>query len=94
VKPPEGAAKRAIAYKTGTSYGYRDAWSIGYDGRYVLGVWAGRPDAGAVPGLSGYVSAAPILFEAFARSGLPSMPLPRPPAGTLQYRPRRLAGDA
>ncbi|MBB6464477.1 penicillin-binding protein 1C [Aminobacter lissarensis] len=84
VKPPEGAAKRAIAYKTGTSYGYRDAWSIGYDGRYVLGVWAGRPDAGAVPGLSGYVSAAPILFEGFARSGLPSMPLPRPPAGSLR----------
>lgn len=84
VKAPEGAAKRTIAYKTGTSYGYRDAWSIGYDGRYVLGVWAGRPDAGAVPGLSGYVSAAPILFEGFARSGLPSMPLPRPPAGALR----------
>lgn len=84
VKPPEGAAKRTIAYKTGTSYGYRDAWSIGYDGRYVLGVWAGRPDAGAVPGLSGYVSAAPILFEAFSRSGLPAMALPRPPAGTLR----------
>lgn len=84
VKPPEGAAQRGIAYKTGTSYGYRDAWSIGYDGRYVLGVWAGRPDAGAVPGLSGYVSAAPILFEAFARSGVPAMPLPRPPAGTLR----------
>lgn len=84
VKPPEGAAKRSIAYKTGTSYGYRDAWSIGYDGRYVLGVWAGRPDAGAVPGLSGYVSAAPILFEGFARSGLPAMALPRPPAGTLR----------
>ena len=84
VRAPEGAAKRTIAYKTGTSYGYRDAWSIGYDGRYVLGVWAGRPDAGAVPGLSGYVSAAPILFEGFARSGLPSMPLPRPPAGALR----------
>ncbi|PWK72718.1 penicillin-binding protein 1C [Aminobacter sp. AP02] len=84
VRPPEGAAKRAIAYKTGTSYGYRDAWSIGYDGRYVLGVWAGRPDAGAVPGLSGYVSAAPILFEAFSRSGVPAIALPRPPAGTLR----------
>ena len=84
VKPPEGAAKRAIAYKTGTSYGYRDAWSIGYDGRYVLGVWAGRPDAGAVPGLSGYVSAAPILFEAFSRSGVPAMALPRAPVGTLR----------
>ncbi|WP_026227335.1 penicillin-binding protein 1C [Hoeflea sp. 108] len=84
VKAPEGAAKRTIAYKTGTSYGYRDAWSVGYDGRYVLGVWAGRPDAGAVPGLSGYVSAAPILFEGFVRSGLPSMPLPRAPSGALR----------
>ena len=68
---------RGIAYKTGTSYGYRDAWSVGFDGRYVLGVWVGRPDAGAVPGLSGYVSAAPILFEGFARSGLAAVPLPR-----------------
>jgi penicillin-binding protein 1C len=87
VKPPEGAARRGIAYKTGTSYGYRDAWSVGFDGRYVLGVWVGRPDAGAVPGLSGYVSAAPILFEAFVRSGLAPVPLPSQPAGVV--RPRR-----
>jgi penicillin-binding protein 1C len=33
VNPPEGAARRGIAYKTGTSYGYRDAWSVGFDGR-------------------------------------------------------------
>jgi penicillin-binding protein 1C len=84
VKPPLGAAKRAIAYKTGTSYGYRDAWSVGFDGRYVLGVWVGRPDSGSVPGLSGYESAAPILFEAFARSGLASVPLRRPPAGAFR----------
>ncbi|TIT03883.1 penicillin-binding protein 1C [Mesorhizobium sp.] len=84
VKPPEGAVQRGIAYKTGTSYGYRDAWSVGFDGRYVLGVWAGRPDAGAVPGLSGYVSAAPILFEGFVRSGLAAMPLPSRPAGVVR----------
>lgn len=83
VRPPDGAPARAIAYKTGTSYGYRDAWSVGYDGRYVLGVWAGRADSGAVPGLSGYVSAAPILFEGFVRSGLPGIALPRAPAGAL-----------
>ncbi|AZO00503.1 penicillin-binding protein 1C [Mesorhizobium sp. M9A.F.Ca.ET.002.03.1.2] len=87
VKPPEGAMQRGIAYKTGTSYGYRDAWSVGFDGRYVLGVWVGRPDAGAVPGLSGYVSAAPILFEGFVRSGLAAVPLPGQPAGVI--RPRR-----
>ncbi|RVB73725.1 MULTISPECIES: penicillin-binding protein 1C [unclassified Mesorhizobium] len=87
VKPPEGAAQRGIAYKTGTSYGYRDAWSVGFDGRYVLGVWVGRPDAGAVPGLSGYVSAAPILFEGFVRAGLAAVQLPSRPAGVI--RPRR-----
>ncbi|MER9612354.1 penicillin-binding protein 1C, partial [Mesorhizobium sp. M0312] len=81
VKPPQGAAQRGIAYKTGTSYGYRDAWSVGFDGRYVLGVWVGRPDAGAVPGLSGYISAAPILFEGFVRSSLAAVPLPSQPSG-------------
>ncbi|MER8439779.1 penicillin-binding protein 1C [Mesorhizobium sp. M1312] len=86
VKPPEGAARRGIAYKTGTSYGYRDAWSVGFDGRYVLGVWVGRPDAGAVPGLSGYISAAPILFEGFVRSGLAAVPLPSQPAGVVSPR--------
>jgi penicillin-binding protein 1C len=87
VRPPEGASPRGIAYKTGTSYGYRDAWSVGYDGRYVLGVWTGRPDSGAVPGLAGYKSAAPILFEAFAKSGLATVPLRQAPAGA--FRPRR-----
>jgi penicillin-binding protein 1C len=81
VKPPEGAPQRGIAYKTGTSYGYRDAWSIGFDGRHVLGVWVGRADASAVPGLSGYVSAAPILFEGFARSGVAAVQLPGKPPG-------------
>ncbi|MHA6683992.1 penicillin-binding protein 1C [Mesorhizobium sp. A556] len=87
VRPPEGALPRTIAFKTGTSYGYRDAWSVGFDGRYVLGVWVGRPDAGAVPGLSGYVSAAPILFEGFVRSGLAAVALPSRPAGV--FNPKR-----
>ncbi|NLS03898.1 penicillin-binding protein 1C [Rhizobium sp. P32RR-XVIII] len=84
VIPPAGAAQRGIAYKTGTSYGYRDAWSVGYDGRYVLGVWVGRPDNGAVPGLTGYGTAAPILFEAFAKSGIATTPLARPPSGAMR----------
>ncbi|WP_208246833.1 penicillin-binding protein 1C (plasmid) [Rhizobium sp. T1470] len=84
VIPPPGAPKRGIAYKTGTSYGYRDAWSVGYDGRYVLGVWVGRPDNGAAPGLTGYGTAAPILFEGFAKSGIATTPLPRPPSGALR----------
>ncbi|RIK89024.1 MAG: penicillin-binding protein 1C [Hyphomicrobiales bacterium] len=84
VAPPEGASQRGIAYKTGTSYGYRDAWSVGFDGRHVLGVWVGRPDGAAVPGLSGYATAAPILFDAFARSGIGVAALPRPPAGATR----------
>jgi len=84
VAPPEGASQRGIAYKTGTSYGHRDAWSVGFDGRHVLGVWVGRPDGAAVPGLSGYATAAPILFDAFARSGIGVAALPRPPAGATR----------
>ena len=52
-----------IAYKTGTSYGYRDAWAVGFDGRLVIGVWVGRPDGTAVPDLTGRNAAAPILFR-------------------------------
>lgn len=84
VMPPLEAPRIGIAYKTGTSYGYRDAWSVGFDGRHVLGVWIGRPDGGPVPGLAGYVSAAPVLFQAFTRSGLPIVPLPQAPAGALR----------
>ncbi|MBX9456538.1 MAG: penicillin-binding protein 1C [Rhizobium sp.] len=84
VKPPLGAVDIGLAYKTGTSYGYRDAWSVGYDGRHVIGVWIGRADNGAIPGLSGYKSAAPVLFEAFRKSGVAIEALPRAPAGALR----------
>ncbi|SMH50566.1 penicillin-binding protein 1C [Mesorhizobium australicum] len=84
VNPPKGATQRGIAYKTGTSYGYRDAWAIGFDGRHVLGVWVGRADGSAVPGISGFGTAAPLLFDAFVKSGLPITPLPRAPAGALR----------
>lgn len=82
VAPPPESRTLAIAYKTGTSYGYRDAWSIGFDGRHVLGVWVGRPDGGSVPGIAGYATAAPILFEAWQRSGIATIPLPDAPVGT------------
>ncbi len=82
--PPRHGLKGKLAYKTGTSYGYRDAWSIGYDGRYVIGVWAGRPDGSSVPGLTGRKAAAPILFESFARvAGSAYTPLPNAPEGVL-----------
>ncbi len=84
VLPPTGSRRLGIAYKTGTSYGYRDAWSVGYDGRHVLGVWVGRPDNGAVPGITGYQTAAPILFEAFSRSGVSITPHPPAPPGAVR----------
>jgi penicillin-binding protein 1C len=77
-QPPLNAPSGRIAYKTGTSYGYRDAWSIGFDRTHTIGVWVGRPDNGAVPGLIGRISAAPILFEAFARIGTNPGIMPKP----------------
>jgi penicillin-binding protein 1C len=81
--PPENATRSQIAFKTGTSYGYRDAWSVGFDGRMTIGVWVGRPDGAPVPGMIGRVAAAPVLFDAFARSGHLRAPLPKAPRGTL-----------
>jgi penicillin-binding protein 1C len=81
--PPENGVHNRIAFKTGTSYGYRDAWSIGFDGRITIGVWVGRPDGAPAPGIVGRTAAAPILFDAFARTGKLPTPLPKPPKGTL-----------
>ena len=81
--PPENAPQHRIAFKTGTSYGYRDAWSVGFDGRMTIGVWVGRPDGAPVPGLVGRTAAAPILFDAFARTGKLPAPLPKAPKGVL-----------
>jgi penicillin-binding protein 1C len=81
--PPENAVGGRFAYKTGTSYGYRDAWAVGFDGQRTIGVWVGRPDGAPVPGLVGRVAAAPILFDAFARLGKPIAPLPPAPRGAV-----------
>jgi penicillin-binding protein 1C len=76
--PPDNGAAGRIAFKTGTSYGYRDALAIGFDRAHTIGVWVGRADNGPVPGLIGRQTAAPILFDAFARLGGANDPLPRP----------------
>lgn len=81
--PPAHAVSGRIAYKTGTSYGYRDAYAIGYDGSHVVAVWVGRPDSAATAGLSGRVAAAPLLFDAFARIGGLRTPLPGSPPGAI-----------
>ena len=81
--PPANAAGGRIAFKTGTSYGYRDAWSVGFDGKATIGVWVGRPDGAPVPGMIGRGAAAPILFDAFARLGRPPASLPPAPKGAI-----------
>lgn len=83
VPPPLNGSAGRIAYKTGTSYGYRDAWAIGFDGKTVIGVWVGRPDGAPVPGIAGITAAAPILFESFDRLSATTVPLPAPPAGAM-----------
>lgn len=81
--PPPGAPANRLAYKTGTSYGNRDAWAIGFDGEDVIGVWMGRADGTPVPGIFGAELAAPVLFQAFNRLKPALAPLPPPPPATL-----------
>ncbi len=88
--PPENAVGGRIAFKTGTSYGYRDAWSVGFDGKRTVGVWVGRPDGAPVPGLVGRSAAAPILFDAFARMGGLPAALPKAPKGAIFAANNRL----
>jgi len=87
--PRNRAQGRTVAYKTGTSYGFRDAWAIGYDSAYTVGVWVGRPDGSFSPGRMGRDAAAPVLFEVFDMlprpQGAPSIVFAaKPPAGVLQ----------
>ena len=81
--PPANAPANRLAYKTGTSYGHRDAWAVGFDGRHVVAVWIGRPDGTAVPGALGAEAAAPVLFDAFQRLKPSLDPLGPPPASVL-----------
>ncbi|MBA3909624.1 MAG: penicillin-binding protein 1C [Rhodobacter sp.] len=81
--PPPGAPSNRLAYKTGTSYGHRDAWAIGFDGSHVIGVWMGRADGTPVPGAFGADVAAPVLFQAFNRLKQKLDPQPPAPASTL-----------
>jgi penicillin-binding protein 1C len=67
--PPANSLSGRIAFKTGTSYGFRDALAVGFDKGSTIAVWVGRPDNAPAPGLVGRMVAAPILFDAFARLG-------------------------
>ncbi len=62
----QATQRRKVAYKTGTSFGFRDAWAIGSSPNVTIGVWIGRPDGTPNPGSFGAISALPLLFEVFA----------------------------
>lgn len=81
--PPTNALSGGIAFKTGTSYGYRDAFAVGFDRRLTIAVWFGRADNGAVPGLVARQVAAPVLFDAFSRAGATYEPVPQPPGAII-----------
>ena len=83
--PPVNTLSRRIAFKTGTSYGFRDALAIGFDRRTTIAVWVGRPDNGPTPGLIGREAAAPILFDAFERLGR-DIEIIRPPKGVINAK--------
>jgi penicillin-binding protein 1C len=59
------ASSREIAWKTGTSFGFRDAWAVGMTSDYLVGVWVGNADGEGRPGLTGVSAAAPLMFEVF-----------------------------
>jgi len=88
-----------VAWKTGTSYGFRDAWAIGGTRRYTVGVWVGRPDGTPLPGQYGAVTALPLMFEVIdtlprGRGGGIARP---PPAGVSETEicwPLGVAADA
>ena len=88
--PPENAAGGRIAFKTGTSYGYRDAWAIGFDGKRTIGVWTGRPGRRPGRGAGGahQRGADPVRCLRADGPGLPAV------AGGAERRDRRLDRQA
>ncbi|WP_027723217.1 penicillin-binding protein 1C [Maridesulfovibrio zosterae] len=69
------------AWKTGTSFGHRDAWALGISGDYAIGVWVGNPDGRPRKGISGAMHAGPILFD-LLRTAAPGGKLPPSPEGS------------
>ncbi|KYG78810.1 penicillin-binding protein 1C [Roseivirga echinicomitans] len=79
------SSAKKIAWKTGTSFGYRDGWAIGVTPEYVVGVWVGNADGEGRPGLTGIQAAAPILFDIF--DVLPETTWFNPPMAEMVYAP-------
>jgi penicillin-binding protein 1C len=78
--------KRTIGFKTGTSYGFRDAWAVGFSNDYTVAVWVGRADGTPRPGHVGREAGAPVLLKMFGLLPADKRPAPQIPAGTLLVR--------
>jgi penicillin-binding protein 1C len=74
---------RRIGFKTGTSYGFRDAWAAGFSNDYTVGVWVGFPSGAPRPGRMGRDAAAPILLKVFDLLPPDVSVAPSPPAGAI-----------
>ena len=93
IMPAELRQRRRLAVKTGTSYGFRDFWAVGYDSQVTIAVWAGRPDGTPMPGNSGRTTAAPLLFKIADLLGpAPTLSEPEPPSNALRVGRRDLPG--
>jgi penicillin-binding protein 1C len=92
--PVEVRRARPLAFKTGTSYGFRDAWAVGYDAEVTIAVWAGRPDGTPLPGITGRTTAAPLVFKIADLLGAPAAGAGRkpPPPGALVVAGRDAGG--
>lgn len=86
---PVALRERRIAFKTGTSAGYRDAWAAGYSNNWTVVVWVGHADGTPRPGQLGRVSALPILFKAYGRLPGEDNRAIRPPADVLKVASHR-----
>ena len=77
----DASRRQRVAWKTGTSYGFRDAWALGSTQAYTVGVWVGRPDGNASPQRTGRDTAAPLLFRLFELMPAPLVDVvpPAPP---------------
>jgi penicillin-binding protein 1C len=80
-RPFPGGGPAGVAWKTGTSWGGRDGWALGFDGLHAVGIWVGRPDGTPMVAATGNATgtglALPLLARAFAL--LPAAPRPQPP---------------
>jgi penicillin-binding protein 1C len=86
---PVALRERRIAFKTGTSAGFRDAWAAGYSANWTVVVWVGHADGTPRPGQLGRLSALPIMFKAFGRLPGEDNRAIRPPADAIKVASHR-----